>query len=71
MTDAELLDWLADNDVIEGFAGVEQDIHEIACELSDARVNDLAVRHSYRRALREMIRRAAAASSKRSNSNGQ
>lgn len=35
-TDSELLDWLADQTIIEGFGLVRRDIHEIASDLLDA-----------------------------------
>lgn len=57
MTDTELLDWLADNDIIEGFAGVADDIHDINCAIAGDGPITKAVK---REALRELIARAAA-----------
>jgi hypothetical protein len=70
MTDTEILDWLADNAVIEGFADVEEDIHEIAFELSSPWVSSpttpddiQAEKEAYRAALRELIAMATKAGS--------
>lgn len=69
MTDAERLDWLADQMPFDGFAGL--DLHEIAAErltriyLSDDPVEDEVreadERNAYRWAMRELIDRASAA----------
>lgn len=58
MTDTEILDWLADNQVIEGFVNVEADIHEIAYDLWTV-LPVKTQKESYRAALRELIARAA------------
>ncbi len=34
-SDAEILDWIADEGLFEGITGVEKDIHEYACDAAD------------------------------------
>lgn len=64
MTDKELLDWLADNDIIEGFGGVDEDVYEIACRLAierDFSGEGEPTIDDKRKALRLLIMRATTA----------
>ena len=56
MTDTDLLDFLADNLVIEGFGLLPDDIHDYAARIAGEEPN----RDDYRRALRQMLADAMA-----------
>lgn len=66
MTESEMLDWLADNDVIEGFCGLEEDIHSIAYSIANPYQESVMgldlipekepTEIDYRLALRELIK---------------
>lgn len=58
MTDTDIVNWLADNHIIEGLAGVEMDIHEIATDISFLAGDDSG-KPDYRKAFRLLIERAA------------
>lgn len=60
MSDTELIDWLADNCIIEGIALVEDDIFERACALAGDSEPDTTEEWKpwYRQALREIIAEA-------------
>lgn len=59
MTDTELLDWIADNELIEGVSIVDDDIHTLASEIAGENVT---TREHHRAALRVLLTRAKEAS---------
>ncbi len=63
LTDTEILDWLADNDIIEGFVGVADDIYDLSFHIAMERgagEDEEPTADDKRKALRILIERAEA-----------
>ncbi len=57
--DTAILDWLADNQVLEGFVHVDYDVHEVASWVAYERDVDAEPSvEDYRQALRRLVRAA-------------